>query len=298
MKRSTQKIDQLRIGGRALRPTKRRLIQSTQSTFKSVPKDVWIYIFSFLSKVDDLKACRLVCKLWEKVCVEPQVWDKYLTFDMKYNGMFDDLNDDNKYFWNFKKLKPSEHYAQVTLANFQKSNATLKLLEKWFRKKRWKLLFQTLAPLVNNWGRISTDPTNIERYEPKLFRRPSDEHFVEQELQYLWGCCKCTVSRVYGDMFIVSLREDAARNVQEPSHIILHCDTRGTYLEARTFFGRSRYGSKELSDIHIYYGVRCMQNLWKAVDQNVYGNEALSDKCKKIMCIQPNAGGMLRKELL
>ena len=285
---------------------KRRKDEQMVNVFKRVPTDTWIEIFKCLcptkhdflhfyhykidksvsyDMIDDIYNCRLVCKKWSVILTNTTLWKSVIS---KYNRQH--LTKD---LWKDLNESPSpSFFAQITMRGFKKEYATLDLLAKWFRKRRWKLLFQTLSPILT-FSSMYLCKTDIEEYilnNVMTYHDISihDEHVYEFRYNHYWGDNGCAVRRYNGDCFEV--RKNKILNA-EPSHIVFHCDERGNYLEMRTWMGGldegcDRFASFEIKPIYIWYGILCMQALWEGYYW-FENRERVLKKWRKVMSIGP-----------
>lgn len=279
-----------------LRPTKRRVQQVMDSKLELVPNEIWLMIFEWLipqksdifwgrRNIENLYNCRLVCKKWAKIAEDEKLWWSIISnFGYCGESMWKDLTfHKDSCPWGPRQiyLKPPSFFAQITLRNFKKEDATLELLAKWFRCKRWNLLFQVLSPILTlshiyfhdkSWrGNGGQYFENFEELymDNNLFKYGPDIHHTNRykwKFEEFWGNNICGVSRFYGDCFFVKESNPQGR---EPSHIVFHCDERGNFLEVRQWLsgsGLNCFSSCEVHPKHIWFGVLCMKELWKGHD--------------------------------
>jgi len=295
-----------------LRPTKRRIQEKVEFSFNRVPKDIWLKIFSYLvpkrnfrrqEAINCLYSCKLVCKKWTSIASSDKLWNPVIYCE-NCTGLWEDLtficSDRNNIYNPGTYVKPYSYLAQITMRGFKKEDATLKLLSKWFKTKRWRLLFQTLSPILT-LSSIYFDNCNPNNYwndcyinfeenmDSQLFRYGPDIHNIEHyihEMKKFWSNNECGVKQYYGDCFYI--QDTSSNDIREPSHLVFHNDERGPYLEIRRWMqgsGLNCYSSDRVDSKHIWFGILCMQELWK-------GNKILNNypegqnewgKCMRIM---------------
>jgi F-box-like len=296
-----------------LRPTKRRTQEKVEFTLNRVPKDIWLMIFNYLvpkrndfrrqESINSLYNCRFVCKKWADIASNDRLWNQIIYLAENCIGLWEDLTHYKRiYDYESRKfIKPCSFFAQITMRNFKKEDATMTLLSKWFRTKRWRLLFQTLSPILT----LST--TNFDNNNPnshwneffinfeknmhsQLFRYGPDIHNIEHyvyKMKKFWSNNEYGVKRYYGDCF--SIQDTSVRDRREPYHLVFHNDERGPYLEIRRWMegsGLNCYSSDRVDPKHIWFGILCMQELWKGY--NILNNyPRVQEEWRKCMTIQP-----------
>jgi hypothetical protein len=184
-------------------------------------------------------------------------------------------------------LEPHTYYAQITFRGLREKDATVNLLDRWFRNKQYTLLFQTLAPLMDSYI-----GEKVHYTLPNLVDHCQNN--IQFYLTHYWGNKVFVVSREFGNMFIVKWTLEQLRFNHEPKHIVFHAEhfkshqwyygndrdtinyqrwadaspDPGIYLEQRQFVrlssAMSDYTSTRVSSEFIYFGIRCMLELHKA----------------------------------
>jgi hypothetical protein len=121
-----------------------RPLKQLHLVVKQIPRNVWVLIFQHIIvydkyHLDFVYNCRFICKSFAKMLESPKLWQPLINqHDL---GFFPDLRHD-------KSLLPLTYLAQITFRNYHEDKLTHVLLKKWFFKKRFKLLFQTLSPIT------------------------------------------------------------------------------------------------------------------------------------------------------
>ena len=95
------------------------------------------------------------------------------------------------------------------------------------------------------------------------------------------------VKRYFGDCFWIGKKDDNAR---EPSHLVFHNDERGPYLEIRRWMhgsGLYCYSSDVVHPKHIWFGILCMQEMWKGYEWFKHRKDVV-EIWRKCMTITPN----------
>lgn len=289
-------------------PLKKRQEKQMSSILFQVSDEIWLMIFSWLVPSNSNKIvpyynlfnCCLVCKLWAQIASDKTLWFS-LIHNNGNSGLWNDLTcNSNQSLWGPRQtmISPPSLYAQVTLRGFTEKDATVELLAKWFRKKRWRLLFQTLSPLLT-LNNFDFDDDGQKRWNNSCFRdvmksrmmkygdvATHNDSVYEFRFNHYWGDNECGILQFFGDCFWVGKKENRGR---EPSHIVFHADRkRGPYLEIRTWMqgGLNCYSSTEIKPIHIWFGILCMQQLWKGHNLASY-RERVAPIWRKAMNMEP-----------
>jgi len=240
-----------------------------------VPKDIWIVIFKWLlpreeftgynhslynRAADDLYNCRLVCKRWaEVILVTYALWHPFVKNLSHVEGLWMLLSEG----------KWSLYYAQITMGGFTEKDATLAWLARCYRKKRWDLMFQILSPIL-------VAPIYHVRRKSTPFLFDSSVTLgmetVKWRCQEYWARNHYAHHNFYGEFFAVIGRD--RRTESDPSHIVFCCDSLcGPRLTLRTWwsgFNLNCHSDREISEDFIWYGVRCMWELWRCYHQFNY----------------------------
>lgn len=321
MERSKKRQKVLHRSPIVLRKTERREQDKLSHVRKKVPKDIWIKIFGFLTcrestvstpsdadrVVDALVNCQLTCKWWYQIAKSHVLWfplidnvpyevrqcHSHLTVlrrseVVEYNGIILDSRT---------TLAPHTYYAQVTFRGISKKKVTVTILDKWFRKKQYTLLFQALSPLMSMY-------IGVQVYDsiPKLW--DPNQHLVKNFFQHIWGNRETKVTWEHGNMFIIKWNDEYLRFNREPKHLVFHADhfkdhtwyygtdtdninhqrcggdktsDPGIFLEQRQLLrlssGVSDYSSTRISSEFIWYGIQCMLELHRAGQYIWYNDE-------------------------
>lgn len=186
------------------------------------------------------------------------------------------------------------------MRKFTKEDATLKLLSKWFRTKNWRLLFQSLSPILTlstiyfdngNPNNFFNDYyLNFERDMEKqvLFKYGPNIHDTQyyiHKMKQFWSFNRCGVNQYYGNCFYIE--SNYKHSVDEPHHLVFHDDERGQFLEIKRWMkgsGLNCYSSDKVDSKHIWFGILCMQELWKG--HEIFNHyQDLIDEWRKCMNI-------------